>query len=270
MKLQIDNSAIQAYRRCPQYFFAYYVQGLRPLEAEQTAADRGSLIHEALESYYKHGTVPILEDDTLNQIVQNYIACWPKEEDYFEVLDAELRFEVALPHFSNVTLVGSIDLLAQEKGSDKVLVIDHKTTGWLHYLPNQATGSQFSCYTWACQQLGYNCWEGMINGISTNPKDLEKGQEKSFRRIPFTRTQYQIANWLRSTVLTVGKIMEDLQAYQNAGVLKFERNYGPACHAYNKPCEFFNVCHAEDDPMAQMYAENFKVDSWKNFTLEWE
>jgi len=266
--LEIDNSAIQAYRRCPQYFFNYYVQGLRTNNDELTAAGKGNLIHTALEQYYGNEEVKPTGHNDLDLIVNKYMECWPKETDYFEVIYPEIKFRVPSPYHSNVFIVGSIDVLAKHKDTGRYLIIDHKTTGWLHFLHQQIQGSQFSCYLWACQQQGYDVWEGIVNGISTKADNLSKDLDKAFKRIPFTRTPYQIDQWLKSNTITIDRIVSDLNAFE-MGVLKVDRNYGPACHAYNRQCDFYAVCHAESEDLAQAYGESFVVDSWKNFKVEW-
>lgn len=110
---QIDNSAANAFRRCPFLYFEEYEREGTGLElqpynvTEVKPLDLGSRVHELLEEHYKalsgHPIAPYPEhanpavEMEAQVIFPAYLARYPNEE--MEIMDVERTFRAPLPEF---------------------------------------------------------------------------------------------------------------------------------------------------------------------------
>jgi hypothetical protein len=260
--MQIDSSALSAWRKCKFYFQKYYVEGLRPeFGGISVAADRGTLFHSLLEAYYKNTTIPECNDEPLFSIFQQYCENFPKESDSFRVVSVEDR--LLSPILDRVSLVGNIDLIGFDEIIGEHILIDHKTSSGMQYIQRRTSTDQMTAYIYLCQQRGdLNISRGMINGIVLRP---DVPLDKRFDRFSFSRSSQQLDRWLEGT----RRDCEDILNYLDNNLL-CTQNLSDSCYAYNNQCYLNLVCTADSDALASEYLKSYKQDSWKNFSIEWE
>lgn len=134
--MQIRQSGVRAYRRCPRLYSLAYEQSLVPAFEIEDARSFGSAAHKCLESVWKSEpwTVPPMADphaaETLRALMHGYEARWPLEG---ETIGAEVPFTMPLrnPLTGRASplweVSGTIDALARIDG--QVWVVEHKTAG---------------------------------------------------------------------------------------------------------------------------------------------
>ena len=150
MKRQVTNSEIQTYKQCKRSWYLGYFRRLRKRAADgqEQAAHTGTLVHDALEAYYK-GAAPEqalydlaqrrLNDPDADQYAKTYDLAHSMVEGYFQWLEetgADIGLEVQAveehltcpapkPYEDTVELLGKMDFQAVR--GDELLLIDHKT-----------------------------------------------------------------------------------------------------------------------------------------------
>ncbi len=157
---ELSVTEIETWIRDPYAIYARHVLGLKPLDpldADPTAAERGSFIHEALENFIK-ATAAGLPIDAYEQLVEFgreafgpdlerptvFAFWWPRfrriarwfvenERRYRPVLSASIaeskaRMEFSLPGLPVFTLKGKADRIDRLKAGG-LAIIDYKTGG---------------------------------------------------------------------------------------------------------------------------------------------
>ena len=180
-KSTLTYSAINCWRNCPKKYQHRYIDGLRPREKPETLAF-GSLIHEALEYWYKHTTddnrlfhvFDLIDERCPNRAhdpVQKNAWCHAKAmfagyatnhptED-FEIVEIEKEFtgEVRNPSTGALsqtfTIAGKVDGIV--KGKDGLYLLEHKTAAGIDagYLDKLWCDTQIALYTNYLREQGY-------------------------------------------------------------------------------------------------------------------
>jgi len=154
-----------------------------------------------------------------------------------------------------------IDMIPQDMSTGSLLVVDHKTTGWLTsmWVKQWGMSSQLTGYIWAARQFlrGYNVMGALINAIEL--PNLPMSEKKCAKHgVPFSqcgryhgkseligplvRTPYQVEIWRESAI----ELAKKLKALVGVPLtllheLPMEGMFNGGCHAYGG-CEFLRFC----------------------------
>jgi hypothetical protein len=142
---------------------------------------------------------------------------------------------------------GRFDMLA-EAAPGVLYIVDDKTAGQLgKSLSNSMRlKSQFTGYSWACREYGYN-----VNGVIIRATQALKTKTEHAELIE-QRPNFMIDRWLEQLQLNASKMIQSWQ-------LDFwEHSYDEACGSYGG-CEFQDAC-ASVDELAVL--EMFKDRDW--------
>ena len=207
--MQLDNSAANAFRKCPLLYFETYVQRLQRVTVEPSAMDYGTRVHTLLAEKnhilkgesdvqlspeYPH---PGLEAEA-QAMVAAYNSFYPV--DPFDIVDVERTFQVNLPcplckscadcncNVADVpgvhTYCGKFDAIVRLHSSGKLAILEHKTesrNSKMNTPEAWASRTQAQLYIWAAQQVYNEPIKGVILNILT--RQSPKGQVGcSFRR----------------------------------------------------------------------------------------
>lgn len=280
------RSMLSLYQTCPRKWAWKYLKGFKPkLIAEHFTF--GQAIHEGHESFYVNGyswdKMVKTSDDYLNErepllVPKARVALdiWfqkigVNDISQIEVLAVEEEVYLTLPNGFRMTC--RLDRLLRDKRTGEIFICDTKTTGWSleGTLRNYTYHDQPMLYYMAAKEtfpeLMKECRGWKTDGIYVKEK-VSKGEK--------TGTYYSDA--IRSETITFNeKALEDTKnsyatyvddmAFKIAGVeqegepisLNFPK-CNEHCLAYNRPCEFHNICHKID--YIDGIPANFVEDPW--------
>ncbi len=251
----INSSSVEVLQSCYRKGEYLFEHGLRSESSKAQAF--GTLIHKVLARWYEMPS-DLRNADTMTGIyeaewkVANYtpeddspkthkngLATMLKYADVFKaddlqvVLDqagkpmVEWSFEFELA--PDIVYFGTVDMVVKDKNTDKIYVLDHKTTSALGVQFNNSwnPNHQITGYIWAISQAGFECDEALIQGIQV----MKTKQEVC--RVPTRRTQENFQDW-KSTVVDA--------------VLRYKsyREFGFFPHAGNHTCSGFSGCQFLD------------------------
>ncbi len=274
--LRIDNYAISQWLTCRRKFWFRIIDGLVPNTPNGTARGFGASIHEALRVWYDPATCATddkerfaltcnafyaewaktgVEDAMRNtkvaeSVLRQYCAKWSLE--WFDPIHVEVGF--AMPLTSDIIYEGRMDLIARDRASDKLIVVDHKTSARKPgSVMQEIKARQMSGYVWAAQQLsdvGVLCNSAIYNYviITTQPQ---------YERILTTRTREQLAEWVDATIRIVNEIrvantFEDCYCNQEM------------CNMYSR-CDYLELCNCPNGSRAALIAHKFTRKPWSAF-----
>jgi hypothetical protein len=259
-QMRIDFSGLSAWRDCPYYFMKYYQEGCRAVpDGGPDPASDGSKIHTGLQQYYLGQQVQPTGDPKLDVIITSYIRRYPIETDHFEVVDVERSLDVRINDW--LTLAMTIDLMAVDKYTKEPMIIDHKTTKWMSYLPNKIYSLQFDTYMYGCHTIGFEAYSGLINGISTDPN-----ARVPFKRLTVSRSSYHLQRWKEQMEADCQRIKDTIEK----GLPVTQALRESCAKKYGKPCFLLSVCTATSADLAESYLETYHNDTWKNFSIEYK
>ncbi len=140
----------------------------------------------------------------------------------------ELSFRIDLPE--QFYYRGFVDAVLQHSETGKVLVLECKTTGSGTVNPAQYKNSS--------QAIGYSI---VLDAIFPNLSSYEVlylvylSKAEEFIQLPFEKSYYQRALWIRELLLDVDRIC----MYENAGIYSM---HGESCYSFYRECEYYNLC----------------------------
>lgn len=301
----IDNTALDAYMKCPRFFLYSMVQNWRR-EGEKPALSYGTTWHKILETHYKSGGDRLLveleakkswgehgnADDhrTLARALSAYDAYlarwgdfetesknWGSTVGYPEAAiiecATELSWEGALHPYT-----GKIDRVFEHQGL--FYVEDHKTTSALgtYYFSQFDPSNQMMGYAWLAQLL-----TGLpIAGVRINAHGVLKKENKFERRVMMYSPE-RLAEWgrnLNAWVKRINTSMMEYEEYQThyletPEVLQellldaFPHNFN-ACAAKYGQCQYTEVCTMPARLRERVLATDFKQLAWNPLALEAE
>jgi len=200
------------------------------------------------------------------EILHQYLERWGRES--FEVLATEIPF--AIEFFRNdphepipkllFTYVGRIDLIKKQDG--QIFPKDHKSTTQF--------GQRFH-NQWKLDlgQTGYMHAVANILGIPVEKAEINAlrittkiQQDESFLRIETTRNPEDFEEWERE----VRAAFASIQRYRAEGFWPKHAPY--ACSAYNRTCEYYNLCTATCNARANIIEANFERREWNPTDVE--
>lgn len=210
------------------------------------------------------------------RMIKAYLAKWQRES--FEVIGAEVPF--ILPFYKPCIIcrgmrilangvpcmhceatgkivdfyyVGKIDLIILEDG--QVKVIDHKTTTrfGMQFEQQFKLSIQFSGYMRAIGEImGLTVNEGMINAA----RITSKIDEDSFLRLSTTRTEADFFEW-------ECEVHEAIASLRRYAAQNFYPKHAPfSCSAYNRTCEYYNLCTADQETRQIIIQNAFERVEW--------
>ena len=270
----LTNSRMKAYRLCPEYHFRTYVQGWKPIGQSGPLAF-GSAFHALMENYWagsdkEPGLDDPFEAARLDALFDGYLARWSTEDEQYETVSVEEKFDVPLVHpitgaeHSRFRLAGKVDLKVTRAG--KRILGEHKTSGedislGSMYWRRLDLDTQILLYWHAQQTLGWAPDE-ILYDVAAKPKnrpkktetpdefykrimgDIAESPAEYYARGTLTRTQEQIDAAVIDAWDYADRIARDIDEGWHA------RNVD-GCFKYGRPCAFFDACsyRAEPDPM---------------------
>lgn len=275
LSISIDNFALSQWLTCKRKFYWRIIEGLVPISPKGTARGFGAAFHEALAEWYKLETPETERESRANdafyrvwddyglgggdamrstkvfeQVFRQYRAKWQPE--WFEPLHTEVGFALPLTH--NIIYQGRMDLLATDKASGKLVIVDHKTA---LRKPSQAQievkTRQISGYIWAAQQLsdqGVMCNSAIVNYIilTTQPQ---------FERVLSTRTSEQIDEWQDATIRIINEI-------RNACTIEDCYCNQESCSIYGS-CDYLELCNTPKNLRQELIKHKFESKPWQAF-----
>jgi PD-(D/E)XK nuclease superfamily len=268
--IQLSASRVDTFNLCPRKYFYKYERNLAPAEeAVDLPIAFGDGIHRSLATLYL-GTAfdyvqcpcgtfcdfckarpiqriaaeflaryPADPDDVRDprtrirglELIAAYVSKWRRES--FRVLAVEVPFELELQ--PNLRYVGKMDLLVEQEGL--VFPIDHKTTSRTGYLFDAQfkLSVQISGYVVIASVLtGQPVYQAMINGIRVAGKI---DPDVTFFRQTTSRTPEDIAEW-EDHIRDVHRLIQQFRWS------RFPKAAPYACVAYNRLCEYYQLCTA--------------------------
>ena len=231
----IDNTMLTAWRRCPQYFFRRYIQGLQPKEGISIDLHFGQCVaagmQKARECYYLYGDVEDAKSygiatarerwdsqkpdgERSGKTERGLISAlghmwnvWPleayKPAPGLAGAGIEFAFEISVPvthpedPYQQLKFGGRCDFVCQDSDGD-IVIIDEKTSGNLSdaWMTQWAIDPQVTGYVWALQQiLPHANVSAQVHGISVY--GLKRSGEIRVNHVNANvfRTKYQIDVW---------------------------------------------------------------------------
>lgn len=197
--IKLSATAIDTFLSCRKKYYYSRILNIQPTDRPD-ALDFGSAVHKALAYIFNelktnpsNGIKEVLPNaiDQIKQYAEEY--CLPKESECkaialissyvnlywfddrlkYEVLDVEKYFERPLD-ISQTTLVcthGYFDAIVKDRQTEKVYVVEHKTTGMFSddYVEHSIFDTQVMIYMDACKNIYGRC-DGVIYDVLSKPK----------------------------------------------------------------------------------------------------
>ena len=199
-------------------------------------------------------------DEMADKLLRGYAKVYAFEPFKVLYVEQDVTFSLGAGHVYRTIL----DLIVDWLG--KVMVVEHKTTGW----GLSGFGDKFAAPNMQCagEILGVKSVvegasnDGYINGIYINTrKDGNVDLQKDFARPAIHRTDYQLGEFQENALRTIESIEFNLKRGY------FDKN-DDACNAYGG-CPYKGICGADSAAEAELFAKaRFEVrpydpDAWK-------
>jgi len=190
--MNLSQSKLKTFRRCPKQYEYKYIQGLEPIRKSIPLA-LGSWIHSMLETHYKgedwletyaelthkfngflseekehYGDLPGISARLMN----GYMDFWEEEDKNLEIISVEEEFEVPIP--GNLNFKFKPDMIVRDKRDNIVSVWDHKSNKVLPDTEWRNTDIQSTLYLWALNKLGIEVDQFIFNYIRTKPPTVPR------------------------------------------------------------------------------------------------
>ena len=267
----IDNSMLSDYKRCPTIWRRKYIDKMVKVERSEHL-HVGAVFAFGLEvtrrAYYEHKLSP---DDAiafgLHHLTLAYGNFEPPEKSlktfertFFALIDyfieyplesdvikpvffgenhgIEFNFAVPLPvrhpdTGENLLYVGRFDMLAERNGA--LFGEDDKTASQLgaSWVKQWELDSQFTGYTWAMSQYGYNLTGFFVRGVAFLTHNIGHAQAIVYR------PKWMVQEWLEQTCRIIQSMLHDYKANSYLKVLDKS-----ACASYSG-CQYHQLCSSQ-------------------------
>lgn len=247
------------------------------------AADFGKSIHRALdvwylkkdvanaitafrESYKESDEDPMRTYRMGEWIINNYHDKY--QDQPFKVLATEQEFTLPLPNGNK--LIGRIDKIIEWDGA--VWGMDHKTTSMLgdSYMRMHTPNLQFSGYTWAIKQLGFNNCQGILVDAILVAKGLFEASSRN-RLVPLRRDFAYRSNADIEEYLSIvyslqrsihhNEQIENIKDYRKIdGIPTWVPNFD-SCTDYGE-CPYRKICKEPQEHRAKIISSEYIVEHW--------
>jgi hypothetical protein len=209
-----------------------------------------------------------------SEMLWNYIV---QRRDFIgecEILAIEQPFAVPLdPSNPDLWYVGRLDKVVRYRG--KLLVIEHKTTtlykkdGYFRslWIESFSPNSQVDGYLHAARML----YGPSAKRLWIDAALVHKTVHEGFMFIPVERQPELLEGWLWETHYWIDAIKQNIDLYEGTPVEKtlsaFPRNTS-YCDAYNKACEYRDVCQMISNPATYPMPDNlYREEKWEPFDV---
>lgn len=263
--MKIDNTCLQCAQHCLRKYQYRHVENLVPLRVNETALTFGQAIHKGLEVLYQtqnlqacltaftelYKELQIFDvKRTLEggiKILEDYYSIYFPEN--FEVVQVETM--VTKEILDNVEFCGKIDLIYQDKTTDELVILDHKTSSRMEYILNP--NHQFTGYLW----LVPDARQFKLNMIGVYAPSSKKTKEEKFLRIGTTRTEADKQEWF----IWVKDIVERIEKATQTGTWPMSAD----CFY----CPYQIICTCGEPEGKEMLKRNmFKQVIWEPWNVE--
>lgn len=280
------RSMLSLYQACPRKWSWNYIKGFKP---KNTAGHFtfGSAIHEAQEVFYKNNFNyqmmlaraeefllehdPLLIPKALLALDVWYSKVGVHDMSNVEVLAVEEECFLTLPNGFKMTC--RLDRLLRYKDTGEVFIDDTKTTGWSleGTLRNYTYHDQPKLYFLAAREtfpeLMKDCRGWKTDGIYIKEKvskgektgtyytDAVRSETVTFRESDLEDVKNSYASYVDDMAFRLASVEEEKEPIS----VNFPK-CGEHCLAYNKPCDYYSICHKVDS--IDGVPANFKLDDW--------
>jgi hypothetical protein len=176
--MEISNSKLNTYRRCPNKYRYRYVLKLRP-KARKIQLERGSWVHELLMVHNdgedwkarhrqltkKFNSLWDEEREDLGdlpgecaRIMFAYLRTYRTDAQRYRVIDSELDEVVTLPNGLRLNVV--VDVVLEDKLEGGIWIRDYKTRDKFTRAENMMLDPQMTLYFWSMEEMGYKPMRG--------------------------------------------------------------------------------------------------------------
>jgi hypothetical protein len=186
MKLTLSHSQVNVFNTCEYKWYLRYVEGYSKKDDYSEAAFMGTTIHAFLQKWYTTLSLDALKEELRVQligcnpdhmslityayrVVYRYCTEFVPTEDNFEVLGAEVHFEVPLksPKGREFTVQGYVDLIF--KRGNNIFIVDHKTVSSTFRSEMQVElDSQLTTYAALLPYTTFLQGHGTVDGVIIN------------------------------------------------------------------------------------------------------
>ena len=260
-----DYTTLDTFLTCRRKYYWMIVRDLR-VKRVSPALLYGQVVHAALAEFYTKGLDAALKliratyqtpegeelrtTENMIKLMEWYGKVYAHEP--FKVLNVEVGFAVPL---GEVMYAGRLDALVDWNGG--LFVLEHKTTSRLdgNFFKQFKPNMQVDGYTYgASVYTGKKCLGTVINALETwkdvkRVTDKTKRPEDHFARDPNSRTEAEIADFVKQVPLIVHDALNCEQAGGSLGKDAFYQNKH-MCRNFNFDCPYRDLC---------LYGENERI-----------
>lgn len=163
---------------------------------------------------------------------------------HLDILDVERDIKVPFPSRPNWHFTMRLDMVAKDR-FDNLLIYETKSSSWsiTSTLINIKYGDQVTGYWWGAEKHYKRKVTAVVPDITFFSKNAADEKAIKNHRAEFVyREPEDIKFFARATVQQASEITQKMKAvYAGRDPAIFARN-GYYCNAYNRPCEFAEVC----------------------------
>lgn len=196
--MQLSNSKVKTYRRCPNQFRYKYPMKLRP-KAKKIHLEKGTWCHALLQAHYEgkywkkvhkkltkeFNNLPDYVREELGdlpgdclRIMRGYFRQYPDDLQRYRVIDAEMDEVITLPNGLRLNII--VDLVLEDLIEGGLCFWDHKFRGKLGDPSDMMLDPQLTLYFYGLERLGfkdmrYGLYNEVRTKIPTVPKLLVRG-----------------------------------------------------------------------------------------------
>lgn len=259
--MRLSYTSTGTFLTCPQKFYYQNILRYEPVEKAGPLMF-GTVIHEALEKFYKGGEMELPEANTYEAVaaaavLRGYEAFWGRPKS---VILVEFAMEVDI---GGVPMVVKADAIVNTP--DGPMVVEHKTASMIgdQYWKKKEHDIQPSLYILGARQHGISVL-GCIYDVIRKPappkakekipdyavritEDIAARPEFYYERRSFYKTEAD----LEKVETNMALVANAIQRAEDTG--EYPKNHN-ACFDFNRECSWAPVCHGNEIiPMSNLY-----------------
>lgn len=271
--MKLSASSLSTFKSCPHKYNLKYVQKIKPLLVEDSEALRlGSAFHRALETgdlsseeyaYFDDKTIKMIVASS-NFVKNHYTFKTEDSLNGLKICDLnddnllkEYHLNTKLGQFINLNGFIDLVLLDDVKGD---IIIDYKFTSSSAFADSYKTSDQSVIYKTAYeQQTGRKVLNVYFLVVLKPTIRLKKSEtpDEYFQRVQEWYTDDKI---LLQKVEKFEELQSDLEKDLTSTLHCVNNNLyfknKSACHNYGRKCEYWALCHHEDNAELDYRKEN--------------
>jgi hypothetical protein len=183
--------------------------------------------------------------DRTPAMLASWIAEYGKDDlKNLNIIAVEVPIKVPFPGRPSWNFTMRLDMLAEDR-FDNLLIYETKTSSWSvkSTLINIQYGDQVTGYWWGAEKQYKRKVTAVVPDITFFSKDAKnEGAIKNYRTEFIYREPQDIEFFARATVQQASEITQKMKSvYSGGDPAVFARN-SYYCNAYNRPCEFAEIC----------------------------